>query len=150
MNTVTPSVLCDPAAPESGGPVPVATIPISSAMILVVDDDAGLCMLVERYLTMFGYRALLAPDGEAALRIARAYPEIELIMLDVVMEGISGQELADELKIVLPAAQVLFCSGHPAPALARLGIDLTSAQFMQKPCRPLELKQRLSGMLAAR
>ena len=72
MNTVTPSVLCDPAAPESGGPVPVATIPISSAMILVVDDDAGLCMLVERYLTMFGYRALLASDGEAALRIARS------------------------------------------------------------------------------
>lgn len=118
-------------------------------MILVVDDDAGLCMLVERYLTMFGYRALLASDGEAALRIARSYPAIELIMLDVVMAGISGQELADELKIVLPAAQVLFCSGHPAPALARLGIDITTAQFMQKPCRPLELKQRLSAMLRA-
>ena len=122
----------------------------SGAMILVVDDDAGLCMLVERYLTMFGYRALLAPDGEAALRIARAFPEIELVMLDVVMVGISGQELADELKIVLPGAQVLFCSGHPAAGLARLGIDITTAQFMQKPCRPLELKQRLSAMLVAR
>jgi DNA-binding response OmpR family regulator len=125
-------------------------IPNSGAMILVVDDDAGLCMLVERYLTMFGYRALLAADGEAALQMAREYPEIALIMLDVVMVGISGQELADELRRVLPDAQVLFCSGHPASALGRLGVDLATAHFMQKPCRPLELKQRLSAMLVAR
>ncbi len=50
-------------------------------------------MLLERYLTMSGYRALLAADGEEALRIAREQPKTALTMLDVVMPGLSGQEI---------------------------------------------------------
>lgn len=123
---------------------------ISPPTILVVDDDPSLCLLLERYLTMFAYRALVARDGEDALRSARAHPEIALIMLDVVMSGISGRKLAEQLAILLPSAAILFSSGHPASELARLGIEMRGAQFMQKPCRPLELKQCLSEMLAAR
>jgi FixJ family two-component response regulator len=66
------------------------------------------------------------------------------------MPGISGQALLDQLTAVLPNAAVILCSGHPASALVRLGIDIQGAQFLQKPCRPLELQQRLSEMLAAR
>jgi DNA-binding response OmpR family regulator len=151
LTPVTAQAFGDAPAPGSLAPTATAAIPdAAGALILVIDDDAGLCMLVERYLTMFGYRPLIASDGEAGLRIARSHPEIELVMLDAVMAGISGQELANELKLVVPDAQVLFCSGHPASALTRLGIDLTTAQFMQKPCRPADLKQRLSEILVAR
>lgn len=120
------------------------------ATILMVDDDAALRMLFERCLIAFGYRALLAGDGIAALRIARETPEIRLIILDVVMPGFSGQKLAEELQALLPSAVILFCSGHSARGLVHLGVNLEGATFMQKPCRPLELQQRLADLLAPR
>jgi DNA-binding response OmpR family regulator len=121
----------------------------SAAAILVVDDDPAMRMLFERYLTAFGYTPLLAADGEEALRVARLTPKIRLIILDLVMTGVSGRALSEQLTAVLPEAAVIFCSGHPASELVRLGIDIKGAQFMQKPCRPLDLQQRVREMLAA-
>ena len=69
-------------------------------------------------------------------------------MLDVVMSGLSGRELADQLKIQLPESAVLFCSGHPASMMSRHNIDLRFEHFLQKPCRPPELKQKLEELLA--
>ena len=123
---------------------------ITAATILVVDDDAAMRILFERYLTAFGYRPVLAHDGVEALRIAAVTPEIRLIILDLVMPGISGRALSEQLTAALPDAAILFCSGHPASALVRLGIDIKGAQFMQKPCRPAELQQRISEILIAR
>lgn len=139
------------AEPQTSGvaPLPLLTQE-DAATILVVDDDSAMRMLFERYLAAFGYRPLVAADGAEALCIARVRPEIRLIILDLVMAGISGRALSDELTALLPNAVVLFCSGHPAGALVRLGIDIKGAQFMQKPCRAMELRQRLSEMLAAR
>ena len=122
----------------------------AAATILVVDDDDALRMMFERYLTAFGYTPLLARDGNEALQIAGSTPEIGLIILDLVMPGICGRALAEQLTAMLPDAAVVFCSGHPASALVRLGIDIKGAHFMQKPCRPVELQQRLSQMLLAR
>ncbi len=122
----------------------------SAPSILVVDDDDALRMLFERYLVVFGYRPLFARNGDEAICVARAMPDIQLIILDLIMPGLSGRELAGQLEKLLPRARVLVCSGHPANAAVRMGIDIPGAQFMQKPCRPLELKQRLSEMLASR
>ena len=135
--------------PSSDGALPPVT-PENPATILVVDDDHAMRILFERYLTAFGYRPLLAADGTEALSLAAAAPEIRLIILDLVMPGISGRALSEQLTALLPDAALLFCSGHPASALGRLGIDIKGAQFMQKPCRPLELQQRLQAMLTAR
>jgi CheY-like chemotaxis protein len=140
---------CAEAGPGSSGGVSPAAGE-NSPIILMVDDDPLLRMLFDRYLTLLGYTPLFASDGEEALSIARETPMIRLIILDVVMPGLSGQQLAQQLVAILPGAPILFSSGHPVNALARLGIDIKGAQFMQKPCRPLELKQRLSEMLAAR
>lgn len=120
------------------------------ATILVIDDDSAMRMLLERYVTAFGYLPLLAADGEDALRIAASTPEIRLIILDLMMPGISGAALVERLTAMLPEAAILICSGHPVGALVRLGIEIKGAQFVQKPCRPMELQQRLSAMLATR
>jgi DNA-binding response OmpR family regulator len=125
-------------------------LPENAAAILVVDDDPAMRMLFERYLTAFGYRPLVADDGAEALRLASITPEIRLMILDLVMPGISGRALSEKLTALLPQAAVIFCSGHPASTLVRLGIDIKGAQFMQKPCRPVELQQRLGEILAVR
>lgn len=137
-------------APPSGTPAAPDSSTDSAPAILVVDDDAALRMLLERYLTAFGYKPCFAASGEEALLIAGAEPAIRVIILDLVMPGISGRSLWEQLTALLPDAAIIFCSGHPASALARLGIDIKDAQFMQKPCRPAELQRRLSEVLAGR
>ena len=144
MDTVPLADLVPPS-----GPLPVSTSD-NRKTILVVDDDAAMRMLLERYLTAFGYPPLLAVDGEEALSIARTAPAIRVVILDLVMPGVSGRSLSDQLTRLLPDAQILFCSGHPVSALVHLGMDIEGAQFLQKPCRPLDLKQRLSEILVLR
>ena len=139
------------AAPEaSTTPTVPGQATEAAATILIVDDDEGLRMLFDRYITAFGYRPLLASDGEEALSVAAVTPEIRLIILDLVMAGISGRALAEQLMAALPGAAILVCSGHPESALVRLGLDVEGTHFMQKPCRPAELQKRLREMLAAR
>lgn len=137
----------EPEEQPSDEPAPPATEP---ATILVVDDDALIRTMLGYYLTTFGYRVLLASDGENAVQIARDHPEIRLAVLDVVMPGLCGQKLAEALKVALPGVTVLFSSGHPAAAMSRHGIDVQSAHFLEKPCRPPELKRKLEEMLATR
>ena len=116
--------------------------------ILVIDDDPAMRTILGFSITALGYIVLAAGDGEAALQIARDHPEIRLIMLDVVMSGLSGRELADQLKIQLPESAVLFCSGHPASVMSRYNIDLQLEHFLQKPCRPLDIRQKIEELLA--
>jgi CheY-like chemotaxis protein len=129
----------------AGGPTDA-----DAPLILMVDDDATLRILFERYLTVFGYRALFAANGKEALCIAGERPDIRLIIFDLMMPGLSGRELVARLAALLPQALFLFCSGHPANMLGRIGIDIKDASFIQKPCRPQELKQRLAEILPIR
>src|SRR5437016_412895 len=111
--------------------------------ILVVDDDAAMRMIVSLTLRSFGYVALVAGNGEEALQVSRDHPEIRLVLLDVVMPGLSGRELADRLKINLPNAVIVFCSGHPSEMMSLHGINPNAVHFMQKPCRPADLQRKI-------
>lgn len=124
-------------------------VPLPPATILVIDDDAAMGMILGMTLRTFGHLALVSGDGEEALRVARDHPEIRIILLDVVMPGLSGKELADQLRSNLPNAAILFCSGHPPELMSVHGIDLNSNQFMQKPCRPSELQRKVEELLLA-
>ena len=123
---------------------------VPARSILVVDDDPSMRMILSFSLKLFGYAVLGAGNGDEALTIALEHPEIRLIMLDVVMGGLSGKELAQQLKAVLPKAAVLFCSGHPASAMVRYDIDVSAGNFLQKPCQPLELQRKIEELLATR
>lgn len=118
------------------------------ATILVIDDDPAMRTILNFSLKALGYLGLVAGDGEEALKITREHPEIRLIMLDVVMSGLCGKKLAEQLKANLPECSILFCSGHPAAVMSRHDIDVACEPFVQKPCRPAELKQKLEELLA--
>ena len=126
----------------NGGP---AASPVT---ILVIDDDAAMRTILNFSLMALGYLVLGAGSGDEALQITRNHPEIRLIMLDVVMSGLSGKKLAEQLKANLPESSVLFCSGHPAAVMSRHDIDLRLEHFLRKPYRPAELKQKLEELLA--
>jgi len=122
--------------------------PAGSATVLVIDDDPSMRTIVSLSLKLYGYLVLVAENGEEAVRLAREHPEIQAIVLDVVMPGLAGKELAAQLKNSLPNAAILFCSGHPASSLARYGVEANPANFLQKPCRPQELQQKIEELMA--
>lgn len=115
--------------------------------ILVIDDDPAMRTILSFTLKAFDYVVLVAGNGNEALEITHAHPEIRLVMLDVVMSGLSGKMLAEQLKAHLPQSSILFCSGHPAETMSRHDIDLRVEHFLQKPCHPPELKIKLEEML---
>jgi CheY-like chemotaxis protein len=127
---------------------PVIPVQATPATILVIDDDLAMRTILNFSLVSFGYLVLDASNGEEAVTIAGDHPEIRLIMLDVVMAGLAGKKLAEQLKVDLPGAEILFCSGHPAAVMGQHDIDVENEHFLQKPCRAPELKRKLEEMLA--
>lgn len=126
-----------------------AFVPSLPPTILVIDDDAAMRMILSMTLKSLGYLVLVAGDGEEAVQAARDHPEIRVILLDVVMPGLSGRELAEQLKVNVPDSAILFCSGHPVSVMSRYDIDLTSDHFLQKPCLPLVLERKIEELLAS-
>lgn len=116
--------------------------------VLVVDDDSPMRSLFEIYVSSFGYRPLLARNGEEAVQLAQSHPEICVMIMDVIMPGLSGRDLAEKVRAELPQVGILFCSGHPARVLKTQGIDLSLGRFLQKPCRPPDLKREVQELVA--
>ncbi|HET7876686.1 MAG TPA: response regulator [Methylomirabilota bacterium] len=102
--------------------------------ILVVDDEPEVRSLARDILEARGYRVLEAGDGEDALRILEAATApVHLVLTDVVMERVTGRELADRLKILRPGLPVLFMSGHAAEVIQDYGVVVPAADFVAKP-----------------
>ncbi len=85
------------------------------ARILLVEDEASVRDLVSRILVAAGHDVVAAADGREALRLATtADPPIELLVSDVVMPGMSGLQLARELRARVPGIRIVLMSGYTA------------------------------------
>jgi DNA-binding NtrC family response regulator len=101
--------------------------------ILVVDDNEDLRCTVREVLEDQGFFVLEAPSGSTALEtIARSQGPIHLVLTDVVMQGMSGFELAERLVSVRPEAKVLLVSGHRRAAVIPPCLRDECA-FLEKP-----------------
>ena len=121
---------------------------MGATTLLVIDDDPAMRMIVSLSLKLYGYVVLVAASGEEAVTIAADHSEIRVVVLDVVMMGLAGVELATELEKSIPDVAILYCSGHPASALSRYGVEASSANFLQKPCRAQDLQEKIEELLA--
>jgi two-component system cell cycle sensor histidine kinase/response regulator CckA len=102
--------------------------------ILVVEDEAKVRLATREILQLAGYRVLEAGSGEEAMRVSERYAgPIHLLLSDVVMSGMSGPEVAQQLVGARPAMQVLYMSGYPAEAIVHRGLERLSRAFLQKP-----------------
>lgn len=101
--------------------------------ILVVDDHPDLRLVVSLFLQQCGYRVLTANHGEHARKIARESAHIDLLLTDIEMPGMPGDELADWFHINRPRTAVVFMSGN-SMHLRRL----EPCYFVEKPFIHLE------------
>jgi len=117
------------------GPKPAPTPAArGSETVLLVEDDHVVRTLVANGLRKAGYEVLEAADSARAMEIARARTSpIHLLLTDVVMPGMNGRELADQLRAVHRDTRVIFMSGYSDDAILRRGVQTASADFIQKP-----------------
>lgn len=118
--------------------------------ILIVEDDASIRGLVCRVLSRYGYLVLAACTGEEATQVcAQHSEEIHLLLTDVVMPGMSGPAVAEQLKVMRPEMKVLYMSGYTGDAIARHGAVVRDAPFLPKPFSPTRLAQKVFEVLNA-
>ena len=110
------------------------TLSTSSSRILVVDDTPANVKLLVDLLTMKGYAASSAVNGEDALAMIAAQPP-DLVLLDIMMPGLSGYEVcrrlrADPATALLP---VVLCTSLDAQQERVNGIEAGADDFLSKP-----------------
>lgn len=118
---------------------------MKASRILVVEDEAMVAEVVERYLARDGHTVRLASDGPAALRAIDDF-EPNLLVLDVMLPGIDGFEICrrvrarDETPIIILSAR-----RHESDRL--YGLQLGADDYVTKPFSPRELAARVQAIL---
>ncbi len=136
-----------PAVPAE----PHAALVRGSERILVVEDDAQVRRLAERALAAAGYQVVSASTGEEALALVRSAAEpFQLLITDLVMPGLNGQEVAARFRALVPGAPVLMISGYTDDAATREGLLTAGQSFLPKPFTPAELAERVRDLLEGR
>jgi PAS domain S-box-containing protein len=119
-----------------------------SETILLVEDEEPVREVIHRMLRQNGYQVLAAADGPEALRLSRQHPgPIHLMLTDVVMPGMSGHQVMEQLRPERPEMQVLYMSGHTENAIVHHGVLEPGVAFVQKPFRQEELLLKVRGLL---
>lgn len=119
------------------------------ARILVVDDDLETLKALEEYLEGRGYEVQTSKDGSDALRKSAAWGP-DIILLDFLMDGMSGAEFLRVLREFPADASVIVVTGHPVPDLARYLLELGAKEFIHKPIDLGYLELTISMELALR
>ena len=116
------------------------------AHILVVDDDARLRALLQRFLTEQGFRVTTAEHAVAA-RAALADMAFDLLVLDVMMPGETGLELTAALRTEGQEVPILMLTARGAPDDRIAGLEQGVDDYLAKPFDPRELALRIRTIL---
>jgi len=129
-------------------PASVGELPRGVETILLVEDEDPLRLLARDFLEKSGYHVLDAPNGNEALEVARRYGGvIHLLLSDVIMPGMSGPDLAVQLKRERPDARVIFVSGYTDAALESHGLPNPEIVFVAKPFTRDEILRKVRELL---
>lgn len=116
--------------------------------ILVVDDTPDILKVLKRQLEHWGFRALVASSGEEGLATAQQeHPD--LILLDILMPKMKGREVCTRLKADPATAgiPVIFVTALGLPDHIKAGMDLGAEDYIVKPFRPADLRERINVCL---
>jgi PAS domain S-box-containing protein len=137
-----------PAASAGAAPVDEAAPPRGDG-ILVVDDEATIRDVAGRLLEKAGFRALKARDGWEAVQWFRRYgSEARLVLLDLTMPHLNGEQTLRELRKLRPDIPVVLMSGYAEPEVTARFADHKVSGFVQKPFRAQDLMAAVQRALA--
>ena len=119
------------------------------ATILLVEDEPAIRALARRVLEMRGHTVLEAEDGVAALDRVRKTPDLDLVLSDLTMPRMGGEELAPRLAELRPTLPVVFMSGYGGSRLAPDGVLDPAIRLLPKPFAIDDLVTFVEGALPA-
>ncbi len=132
----------EPKTLTAGGP--------EGEMILVVDDEPGICRMVKAILTRNGYRVMTAGDGMEAMAIYIRNPSaFKVIMADLMMPSMDGVVLARAIRRVDPSALIIATSGFEAEARLQELSAMGVTDFLRKPYQSSELLETLERVIGS-
>jgi two-component system, cell cycle sensor histidine kinase and response regulator CckA len=117
--------------------------------ILVVEDEEPLRMLIAGVLENSGYTVLQTSEATEALKLAKEHA-IDLLLTDVVMPGVSGPELADLIKGILPNLKLLYISGYTNDLITARGPLASDEMLLEKPFNKNSLLTKVRMILESR
>jgi CheY-like chemotaxis protein len=121
-----------------------------SETILLIEDEGTVRALATSVLQDLGYKVLASASPEDALHIGERHSRpIDLLLTDVVMPGMSGREVAEQIVRLQPTVKVLYMSGYTDYAVARHGVLEPGTAFLQKPFTPANLARKVREVLDA-
>jgi CheY-like chemotaxis protein len=124
-------------------------IPTSSGeVVLLVEDESAIRKMGKMMLERLGYKVLATGTPDDALRLAAEHPGgIDLLITDVVMPGMNGRDLADQMHTLDPDIKTLFMSGYTADVIAHRGVLEEGVQFIHKPFSKKDLAVKVREIL---
>ncbi|MBY0492497.1 MAG: PAS domain S-box protein [Gemmatimonadaceae bacterium] len=129
---------------------PPLPLPEGTETILLVEDDDPVRHLMTRLLVQQGYQVFAFDRGQAALTWLSATTDVvHLLVTDVIMPGMNGKQLADEVQVTHPEIPVLFPSWYTANVIAQHGVLEPQIPFLPKPFSARELVTRVREVLDA-
>jgi len=124
--------------------------PQRHASALVVDDEDSVRKFVERVLQEAGYTTSAAADGPEAIDVASKLERFDILVTDVMMPQMTGDELARRLRVARPGLKVLYLTGF-SDRLFKEKVTLWADEaFLDKPCSVKGLLQAVSLLLFGR
>lgn len=118
--------------------------------VLVVEDQEDVRKLIRTILESYGYGVLEAENGIEALRLTEEHPgEIQLLLTDVILPGMNGKTLSEQVRVLLPKLKVIFMSGYPEEVISRRGVLEQDVAYLPKPFSPeflaIKVREVLTG-----
>src|SRR5262249_10828280 len=136
-----------PGAPNK----PVAEIPAGTETILLTEDEQDVREIAREFLESGGYKVIEAQNGKDAIQLAAQHGDkIDLLLTDMVMPGITGQELAVRLQREHPGLAVVFMSGYSEHAATEMANADPSVRLMTKPFNRATILRAVGEILQSR
>ena len=123
-----------------------------AARLLVVEDNRDTALLLRDLLVAEGYEVESVPTGEAALDTLERTPDVDLVVLDLMLPGMSGYEVIERMRARPPLATtpILVLSALSSPSARIRGLRDGADDYMTKPFLPEELVARTRTLVTGR
>ena len=143
LTTERPMVPTEPS-------LPAIKLPRTQLLILLVDDEDVVRRSAGRVVRQSGHRVIFAKSGKEALRVyTETQPRPDLVLMDLNMPGMTGDQAFEELRALDPQAPVVFVSGYWDRDLERKLRDLGALGFVQKPYEAATLRDAIVQAMTA-
>jgi two-component system, cell cycle sensor histidine kinase and response regulator CckA len=124
-----------------------SSLPRGSETVLIVEDESIVRDVAVRILEKQGYRVFTARDGLEAMKRASEKVEIDLLLTDVVLPGMKGPQIAENVLALHPTMKVLYMSGYTSDSIVSRGLLQPGIAFIEKSFTAAALCQKVREVL---